>query len=127
MANTKYLEDVEAWQTARELTLSVYTLTKRKPFAFDYGLVDQIRRSAVSIMSNIAEGFESQTDKTFIRFLGISKASAGELRSQVHVALDQSYISEEEFRSLIELCQRVSGQTSRFKQYLENSNRSPRR
>ena len=75
MANIKYLEDVEAWQTARELTLSVYALTKRKPFALDYGLVDQIRRAAVSIMSNIAEGFESQTDKTFVRFLGISKAS----------------------------------------------------
>ena len=126
MANIRYLEDVEAWQTARELTLSVYALTKRKPFALDYGLVDQIRRSAVSIMSNIAEGFESQTDKTFVRFLGISKASAGEFRSQVHVALDQSYISEEEFRSLIELCRRVSSQTSRFKQYLENSNRNPR-
>jgi four helix bundle protein len=126
MAKIRYLEDVEAWQTARELMLSVYELTKRKPFALDCGLVDQMRHSAVRIVSNIAEGFESQTDETFVRFLGVSKASAGGLRSLVHVALDQNYISEEEFRSLIELCRRVSGQTSRFKQYLENSNRNPR-
>lgn len=121
MVNIKYLEDVEAWQAARELTQSIYAHSRRKPFALDYGLVDQIRRSAISIMSNIAEGFESQTDRTFVRFLGIAKASAGELRSQLYIALDQKYISEEEFKSLIELCRRVSRQTSRFRQYLEKS------
>jgi len=121
MANIKYFEDSEAWQTARKLAQSVYSTTNRRPFSQDFGLVDQTRRAVVSIMSNIAEGFESQTDKTFIRFLSIAKASAGELRSQLYVALDQKYISEQDFRSLIELCLSISRQTSRFMQYLESS------
>ena len=122
MTSIKYFEDAEVWQTARKLVRSVYSLTNRRPFSRDFGLIEQTRRASVSIMSNIAEGFESQTDKTFVRYLGIAKASAGELRSQLYVALDQEYISEEEFRSLTELCRSVSRQTSRFKQYLGNAN-----
>ena len=75
-------EEIEAWQTARELTKSVYTVTDEGKLSRDFGLKDQIRRATVSIMSNIAEGFESQTQTLFIRYLGIAKASAGEVRSQ---------------------------------------------
>ena len=97
MGTIKHFEDIEAWKTARALSLSIYTVTNQKPFSRDFGLMDQIRRSTVSIMSNIAEGFESQTDKTFIRYLGIAKSSAGEVRSQIYTALDQNYISKKNF------------------------------
>lgn len=122
MSSIKYFEDIEAWQTARKLTQNVYSTTSHKPFSQDFGLVDQMRRSSVSIMSNIAEGFESQTDKTFIRYLGIAKSSSGELRSQLHIALDRKYISEKEFHAVCDLSKRVSSQISRFITYLEKSN-----
>ncbi len=98
MPTIKHFEEIEAWQTARELTNLVYALTNQEQFARDFGLKDQIRRAAVSVMSNIAEGFESQTQSQFIRYLGIAKASAGEVRSQLYVARDQSYISEAQFK-----------------------------
>ena len=81
-------EEIEAWQTARELTRLIYEYTEDGKFARDFGLKDQIRRASVSIMSNIAEGFESQTQAQFIRYLGIAKASAGEVRSQLYVVRD---------------------------------------
>lgn len=76
----------------------IYQLTKKGSFAKDFGLKDQIQRAAVSVMSNIAEGFERQTNLEFIRFLFIAKASAGETRSLLYVALEQKYISEEDFQ-----------------------------
>lgn len=121
MGTIKYFEDVKAWKTARELSRFIYSVTNQKPFSHDYSLVDQIRRSAVSVMSNIAEGFESQTDKTFIRYLGIAKSSSGEIRSQIYTALDQKYITEKEFDSIHDLCIRVSAQLSRFITYLKHS------
>ncbi len=89
------------------------------PFAKDWALRDQICRAAASIMSNIAEGYESQTESVFIRHLGIAKGSAGEVRSQLYVALDQNYISETEFEDLLRLSIRISRQLARFKDYLE--------
>ncbi|MEW6028330.1 MAG: four helix bundle protein [Chloroflexota bacterium] len=77
----KRFEEIEAWQTARELARRVYSLTDEGKFSRDFGLKDQIRRASVSVMSNIAEGFESQTQSQFIRYLGVAKASAGEVRS----------------------------------------------
>jgi four helix bundle protein len=121
MGTIKYFENVEAWKTARELTLSVYSVSNQKPFSRDLGLVDQVRRAAVSIMSNIAEGFESQTDRTFIKYLSIAKSSAGELRSQFYTALDQNYISKKEFDFINELCNRVSSQIYQFIKYLQES------
>ena len=126
MGTIKHFEDIEAWKTARALSLSIYTVTNQKPFSRDFGLMDQIRRSTVSIMSNIAEGFESQTDKTFIRYLGIAKSSAGEVRSQIYTALDQNYISKKEFHSIHDLCRRVSGQISHFIKYLNQSSSTPK-
>jgi four helix bundle protein len=127
MSTIKHFEDIEAWQTARKLTDLVYSLTNQKMFSRDYGLVDQMRRAAVSIMSNIAEGFESQTDKTFMRYLGIAKSSSGELRSQLYAAFDQRYISEKDFYTVSDLCIRVSRQTSRFISYLNESKVSPQK
>jgi len=86
-------EDIEAWQAARELTKLIYVFTDELKFARDFGLKDQIRRASVSIMSNIAEGFESQTQAQFIRYIGIAKASAGEVRSQLYISRDLNYVT----------------------------------
>jgi four helix bundle protein len=94
-------EDLVAWQKARSLTASVYRITGGGLFAKDLGLKDQIRRAAVSAMSNIAEGFERGTPSEFHRFLTIAKASCGELRSQLYVALDVGYLTEEIFGTLL--------------------------
>ena len=93
MASWKRFEEVEAWQRARELTKLVYQMSTQGDGAKDFGLRDQIRRAAVSIMSNIAEGFERRGAVEFSRFLVVAKASAGEVRSQLYVALDLGYIS----------------------------------
>lgn len=88
MPGISRFEDIQAWQTARELTNLVYKQSEKGQFARDFGLRDQIRRATVSIMSNIAEGFESRTDIQFINYLGHARASAGEVRSQLYIALD---------------------------------------
>ena len=81
MSTIKSFEEIEAWKGARELARQVYALTRRQQFAKDFGMKHQVCRAAVSIMSNIAEGYESQTEAVFIRYLGIAKGSAAELRS----------------------------------------------
>ena len=111
-------EDIESWQNAREITSLVYNFTKHEQFARDFGVCDQMRRSAVSIMSNIAEGFESRTKILFKDYLGSAKASAGELRAQAYVAHDNGYINQEEFSKLYELCDKCSRQIARFIDYL---------
>ena len=118
MATITRFEEIEAWQTARELTRQIYTLTRVGQFARDFGLSDQMRRAAVSILSNIAEGFESRTTGLFKEYLGRAKASAGELRAQIYVALDAGYLVQAEFEILFELCDKCSRQISRFMQYL---------
>ena len=84
MGTIKRFEEIKAWQNARILTQLIYHLSSEEVFSRDYSLKDQIRRSAISIMSNIAEGFESHTQPLFIKYLGLARASAGELRSQVY-------------------------------------------
>ena len=96
----------------------VYRITNSGKFSRDFGLRDQMRRASVSIISNIAEGFENQSDQTFIRYLYIAKASAGEVRAQAYVALDQGYISEEEFKTLYTLSTQISRLISGFIKYL---------
>jgi four helix bundle protein len=112
-------EEIEAWQTARELTKLIYALTEEGKFSRDFGLKDQIRRASVSIMSNISEGFESQTQAQFIRYLGIAKASAGEVRCQLYVAHDLGYTNEEQFLKLFAVAEKTSRQIARFISYLE--------
>ena len=99
MATIHRFEDIEGWKIARELTKDVYTMTSTGMFSRDFGLRDQIRNASVSVMSNIAEGFERDGNKEFGNFLSIAKGSAGEVRSQLYVALDQGYISQEQFNT----------------------------
>ena len=101
MATFQKFEDIEAWQRARELTREIYTASNENPFSKDFGLRDQVRKTSVSIMSNIAEGFERDGTKEFIQFLSVAKGSSGELRSQLYVALDQGYLEEERFDRLL--------------------------
>ncbi len=94
--------DIESWKLARKLVKDVYTVTKNNKFAKDYGLKDQIQRAVVSIMSNIAEGFDSNSNKTFINFMNYSYRSASEVESLLYVALDLEYITKTEFDELKE-------------------------
>lgn len=96
MTTIKNFEELKAWQKARELAGYVYGLTCKELFSRDYGLRDQIQRAASSVMHNIAEGFESGSDPEFARFLKMARRSAGEVQSQLYLALDVSYITEEE-------------------------------
>jgi four helix bundle protein len=119
MAKIQRFEDIQAWQKARLLTRSIYEVTNGKPkFSADYGLRDQIRRAAVSVMSNIAEGFARRTDKDFGRFLYIALGSASEVQSQLYVALDQGYLAEQEFRDLYEAGAETARLITGFIQYL---------
>src|ERR1051325_5404568 len=95
-------EDLIAWQKARALTRDIYHVTGQGGFSKDFGLKDQIRRAAVSIMSNIAEGFERGKPSEFHQFLSVAKASCAELRSQLYVALDAEYIGEDSFNQLMQ-------------------------
>lgn len=126
MAGITRFEEIEAWKTARQLTNLIYKVSDQGPFAKDFGLKDQIRRASVSSMSNIAEGFESRTDTQFINYLGHAKGSSGEVRSQLYVALDLNYISQEQFAAAYEFADKTSRQISRFIDYLETHPRKRR-
>ncbi len=114
-------EELHVYQRARELTNAVYALTCEGTFARDHGLVDQIRRASVSIMSNIAEGFERGATTEFIQFLYIAKGSCGEIRTQLQIARDQNYISEDDYSRLHDLARRISGMISNFIAHLQGS------
>ena len=119
MATVKQFEDLHVWQDARQLVAVIYSASKARAFNQDFGLRDQIRRAAVSTMSNIAEGFERGTRKEFVQFLNIAKGSNGEVRSQLCVAFDQKYIAEAEFNSLSESSVALSKKLATFIRYLE--------
>ena len=118
MATITRFEEIEAWQLGRELTRLVYSWSNSGRFARDFGLRDQIRRAAVSIISNIAEGFESKTQALFIDFLGRAKGSAGEVRAQLYVALDQGYITQAQFEQGHDLAKRTAGKIYNLMEYL---------
>jgi four helix bundle protein len=126
MATIERFEEIEGWKTARVLTNLVYDLTSKSPFAKDYALKQQIQRACVSVMSNIAEGFESQTQSIFINLLGRAKGSAGEVRSQLYIALDRKYISEAEFKKAVHLSEICSRQIYGFMDYLKSQPNTPR-
>ena len=121
MAKIERFEDIDAWKRARVLTRRVYAITNAGEFARDFGLRDQIRRACVSVMSNIAEGFERGGDKEFARFLSIAKGSAGEVRAQLYVALDVGYLPQPEFDELTQLAVEISRLLSGFMQYLNST------
>ncbi len=112
-------EDIEAWKLARELTQKVYNLTKKQRFAKDYGLKRQIQDAAGSSMHNIAEGFDSETNPEFIRFLRYAKRSCTEVQSELFIALDEEYISPEEFKDTYELARRTRAAVRGFINYLK--------
>lgn len=100
-------EDLIAWQKARELTRGIYDVTKRLHFSKDFALSTQIQKAAVSVMANIAEGYERASFGEFHRFLSIAKGSCAELRSHLYVALDNKYITKSEFQFLQEQAETV--------------------
>jgi four helix bundle protein len=108
MSTFQNFEDIEAWQKARELTKRVYDISDAGAFARDFGLRDQMRRAAVSVMSNIAEGFERSGTAEFVQFLSAAKGSAGEVRAQLYVALDRKYIDTSTFQELSQLAAKIS-------------------
>jgi four helix bundle protein len=101
-------EEIEVWQRGRELVKQVYGASRTGEFFRDFGLRDQIRRAGVSIMANIAEGFERGSRKQFLQYLVIAKASAAEVRCHLYVALDQGYINTEQAASLFDRVTEVS-------------------
>lgn len=100
MATIKRFEEIKSWQAARELAKMVYSCAVHGPLAKDYGLKDQICRAAVSVGSNIAEGFSRNGNKEFVKFLWIAKGSAAEVQSQLYVAKDVGYIEDEQFNAI---------------------------
>lgn len=118
MAKIEKFEDIRAWQVASELVSVVYHVSGKGKFGKDFGLRDQIRRASVSVMSNIAEGFERGSDREFHRFLYIAKGSAGEVRSHLFVAMDLGYVTTDEFYDLRSRAEAASKALSRFISYL---------
>ena len=101
-------EDLDAWKVAREQANLIYKFGRESGFSKDYGFKDQIQRAAVSVMNNIAEGFERGSNKDFAKFLFIARGSVGEVRSMLYLALDQKYITEGQFKEAYNLCVRDS-------------------
>jgi len=113
-------EDIEGWQLARELTVKVYGLTKKSLFSNDYELKGQIRAAAGSAMHNIAEGVDAEVNSEFIRFLRYAKRSCTEVQSELYVALDQNYITDEEFSAAYEQVCRARAAIRGFINYLRD-------
>jgi len=107
-------EDLECWQEATSLATDIYKITSKGDIATDFGLRDQIRRSAISIASNIAEGKERETPAEFIRFLYIAKGSAGELKTQLYIAKEIGYLSQDKYQKLSERAEKIAGMLGNF-------------
>ena len=118
MATIKRFEDLECWQEARRFVNIIYRLTKKERFRKDFELVGQVRRSAVSSMANIAEGFHRNSNKDFMRFLDYSRASIAETVSHCYVALDQHYIDETEMANVNKQADIVWKKVNNFISYL---------
>ena len=114
-------EDLEIWKEARRLTREIYGLSKTPKFSKDFGLRDQMQHAAVSIMSNVAEGFERGGNQEFVQFLYIAKGSCGEVRSQLYVALDQDYIDQKVTNDLLISFKRLSVMIKHLIDHLKRS------
>jgi four helix bundle protein len=124
MAKIERFEDIEAWQRARQLAKAVYAVTSEGTFSRDFGLRDQIQRAAVSVMSNIAEGFDRGGNRELIQFLFIAKGSAAEVQAQLYVALDAGYLNQEQFQELYDLAGDTSRLLGGFIRYLKKHERT---
>jgi len=112
-------EDIEAWKLARKLTNKVYALTQKDDFSRDFELRDQIRAAAGSTMHNVAEGFDADSTAEFIRFLRYTKRSCSEVQSELYIALDELYISSDEFQEVYDLAGETRACTKGFIKYLQ--------
>jgi four helix bundle protein len=128
VSGVERFEDLMAWQKARSLTREIYQATRQGDFARDFGLAGQIQRAAVSIMSNIAEGFERNSPGEFHQFLSVAKASCAELRTQLYVALDAGYLDEPYFERLLAQAEEVGRITGGLRSYIsrQKSERNPK-
>lgn len=117
-------EDIRAWQVARELANMVYDVTNEGTFARDFGLRDQIRDAAGSVMHNIAEGFEAGTDAEFARFLVIARRSASEVQSELYLALDRKYLTPEMFQQIYDKATETKKLINAFIGYLRQSKKT---
>lgn len=115
----KHFEEMNVWQDARKAVNLIFGITTNGKFKQDYSLRDQIQRASVSVMSNIAEGYERDSTNEFIKFLGYSKGSIGEVRSLLYVALDRMYIDEPTFKALYDSSINISTQLANFIKYLK--------
>jgi four helix bundle protein len=120
-------EDIESWQCARKLAASIYGASRLGPFAKDFGLRDQIQRSSVSVMANIAEGFARNGKVEFIRYLTIAQSSSVEVQSHLYVALDLGYIAQPEFERLYSMAEKVRQVIGGFIRYLRVCHDRPQR
>lgn len=121
MAGFKKFEEIMAWQKARKATKKIYEITTDSKFAKDFGLRDQIRRSAVSVMANIAEGQGRNSDKEFANFLNFAHGSVAETQSHLYISLDLEYLSENDFRQIYDLFDEVGRMTMSLMKHLKNS------
>jgi four helix bundle protein len=122
MAAFKRFEDMEVWKKSMILSRLIYQTTNQPSFLKDYNLVSQIRKSAVSIASNIAEGVERDGNKELINFLYIAKGSCGELRCQLYIAMDQQYLQSDSFQEMYNLATEISVSLNKLIKYLQESN-----
>lgn len=116
-------EDITVWQESRKLVNMIYRLTNKTLFKKDFGLKEQIQRAGVSCMSNIAEGFNSNSNTQFIQYLVYTRRSSAEVQSQLYVALDSNYITKEEFDKTYEQSKKVGQLANGFIRYLKNNKR----
>jgi four helix bundle protein len=121
VATIKRFEDIQAWQNARGLVREIYKTCAKGPLRKDFGLKDQLCRSAVSSMSNVAEGFARKTDKDFAHFLDVAKGSAVEAQSLLCVALDIGYLEPDEFRKLYRIAEETASLIGGFTSYFRAS------
>jgi four helix bundle protein len=119
MATVKTFEELEVWRHARVLVKEIYNASGDGKFSRDFGLRDQMRRASISILSNIAEGFERSGNREFAHFLFMAKGSAGELRAQLYLAMDLEYIKPEDFRKFSNSAETISRQLSALIKYLQ--------
>ena len=115
---TKF-EDIKAWKEARVLVGLVYDVIKKPTFKMDYALVEQIRRASISVMANIAEGFDSISNIEFVKFLTYSQRSCSEVQSHLYVALDQEYVDQVRFEQMYAKCSEVKNLIGGFIKYLK--------
>ena len=122
MSTVKSFEELTIWQESRKFTNKIYALTKKFPKEELYGLTSQIRRAAVSTMSNIAEGFDRRSDKELSNFLSIARGSTAEVQNNLYIALDLKYISQTEFNLLYQEAKKIAQQINSLMTYLKSGN-----